>query len=252
MKKLIFCSTVLLLSSFLWAAPITNGLISEWQAEGNASDSAGGNNGTLLGGVSFGPGIVDQAFFFGNNTSIADAVNGGSGSLPLGNSARTYAAWVNTTGTGATQAVFAHGVLSATPGANDHLLIFSNGIVGMGNGQGHGVIAGTTRVDDGEWHLIVGTVESNGATAVYVDGALEGTGTITNPNTSNGSFMIGSSLNRDPGNDFFGGIDQMMVYNRALSAGEVALTFNSVIVPEASSFFLTSLSFAVILLFRKK
>ncbi len=40
------------------------GLISWWRAEINALDSAGTNNGTLLGGASFAPGEVGQAFLF--------------------------------------------------------------------------------------------------------------------------------------------------------------------------------------------
>jgi len=41
------------------AAP---GLVSLWQGNGNAQDSAGNNHGTLVGGVGFAPGVLGQGF----------------------------------------------------------------------------------------------------------------------------------------------------------------------------------------------
>ena len=41
-----------------------SGLVSWWQGEGNAADVAGGNSGTLQGGVSFSAGMVGRAFNF--------------------------------------------------------------------------------------------------------------------------------------------------------------------------------------------
>ena len=73
-------ATGVVVSNFLGigqiAAFVTNGLTSVgnacpfpgpvawWKAEGNASDSAGGNSGTVMGGVSYVPGKVGQAFAF--------------------------------------------------------------------------------------------------------------------------------------------------------------------------------------------
>src|SRR5712692_3427355 len=39
------------------------GLVSWWPADGNADDIAGGNDATLMGGATFAPGKVGQAFF---------------------------------------------------------------------------------------------------------------------------------------------------------------------------------------------
>ena len=40
------------------------GLVSWWPGDGNADDIEDGNDGTLLGGVTFAPGLVGQAFSF--------------------------------------------------------------------------------------------------------------------------------------------------------------------------------------------
>ena len=52
--------------------------VSWWKGDGNALDSTGGNNGTLQGGVTYGPGVVNQGFVFnGTNgtVQIPDAAN---------------------------------------------------------------------------------------------------------------------------------------------------------------------------------
>src|SRR5438034_1135151 len=62
-------SRILILSASAGCVPPPSGLVSWWQGEGNASDRAGTNNGTITGNVTFGPGLVGQAF-------VSDGVNG--------------------------------------------------------------------------------------------------------------------------------------------------------------------------------
>jgi hypothetical protein len=54
--------------------PAPSGMVAWWQAEGNANDVIGGNNGVLLGGLGFGPGEVGQAFLFTNGNSPEEGV----------------------------------------------------------------------------------------------------------------------------------------------------------------------------------
>ena len=46
--------------------PPPSGMVSWWPGDGNANDIIDGNNGTLVGGVTFAPGEVGQAFDFNN------------------------------------------------------------------------------------------------------------------------------------------------------------------------------------------
>ena len=56
--------------------PLPAGLVALWSGEGNANDNIGGNNGTLTGSASFGPGKVGQGFIFdGNNGSGVTLAN---------------------------------------------------------------------------------------------------------------------------------------------------------------------------------
>src|SRR5207247_9680385 len=68
--------TVLTISSN--CVPTPQGLVSWWRAESNALDSADSNNGTLLNGTTFAPGLVGQAFSFDgidDKIIIPDAAN---------------------------------------------------------------------------------------------------------------------------------------------------------------------------------
>ncbi len=51
------------------AAP-TNGLVSRWSGNGNANDSVGSNNGTLVNSVGFAPGQIGQAFSFNGSNYV--------------------------------------------------------------------------------------------------------------------------------------------------------------------------------------
>src|SRR5689334_12912261 len=50
-------------------APAPAGLVGWWQAEGNANDAVGGNNGSIAGTVRFVPGEVGLGFEFDGATS---------------------------------------------------------------------------------------------------------------------------------------------------------------------------------------
>src|ERR1700744_723310 len=50
-------------------AAVPDGIVSWWAAEGDAVDQIGGNNGTLGGNTTFGPGEVGRAFVFDGQQS---------------------------------------------------------------------------------------------------------------------------------------------------------------------------------------
>jgi hypothetical protein len=51
--------------------PPPAGLVGWWRGEGDATDSAGANEGTIQGAVSFGPGMVGQAFSFNGSGTVS-------------------------------------------------------------------------------------------------------------------------------------------------------------------------------------
>ncbi len=81
-----------------------------------------------------------------------------------------------------------------------------------------GSAAGT--VGDGAWHHLVGTFDGANI-ALFVDGAMRGTGTGT-PQSNTEPLAIGASATGASYRPFVGDIDDVRIYERALSADEVA------------------------------
>jgi len=95
------------------------------------------------------------------------------------------------------------------------------------------LVDGTTVVIDNEWHFIVGTF-GNKTIRIYTDGKMEGqaqsTGSVDiNPN--DWPLMIGAETSSNGGQQYFGSIDEVAMYNRELSAEEIMNIFRNGMVP---------------------
>ena len=94
---------------------------------------------------------------------------------------------------------------------------------------------------DGKWHHVVATYDANVGHTIYVDGLerafAPGTGLIDDPADGAGIMVgakdweeVGGSLTGEPTHFFFGWIDEVVVYDRALSAAEIDLIFRQGVV----------------------
>jgi hypothetical protein len=210
--------------------PAPSDLVSWWPADGDALDIVSGNNGSLQNGATFAPGRVAQAFSmdgvddyvqFGD---ILDGLNGGF----------TLDAWIQTTATVGNKAIIAKYWTTGSSwvvrtNENDPRKVdFTVCSPSCESLEGHAVqLVSASDINDGAWHFIAATFD--GATQrLYVDGVLEASATNTNPAwTDNHHFCIGSFCDSS-GNSFstFGGlIDEVEIYNRALSASEIQAIF---------------------------
>jgi hypothetical protein len=119
--------------------------------------------------------------------------------------------------------------------ANPHSYRF---LVRDAGGNVHGV-SSNVNPDDNLWHHLVGVCdETNGYVAMYIDGMLIGTNTIgTNSGilASSRSMLIGSRPSNQTTNNnddqFVGWIDDVAVYNYALSATTISNQFVSADIP---------------------
>jgi len=89
---------------------------------------------------------------------------------------------------------------------------------------------GSTDVNDGQWHHVAGTYDGTKYT-LYVDGVLDASTDATGNINTGGSYFstIGAhykkSDDRDPRRFFDGLIDDVRIYDRVLSSGEIFLIF---------------------------
>ena len=202
-----------------------SGLVSWWQAEGNANDSADANNGTMVNGAAFGTGHPGQAFSVDNTAnqyvSVPDATN-------LDNmTSITVAAWVIRTSTTMPQHIL--GKRSESCGENDDLtyqmfiqsdpLSTSTHPVSFGGQPGSG--AGGGDVPLNTWTHVAGTYDLATTTwRMYVNGVEVGSHVTTMGvgNITTAPFKIGTSGTCA---GFGGLVDEVEIYNRALSAAEI-------------------------------
>ncbi|MBI4590387.1 MAG: LamG domain-containing protein [Candidatus Rokubacteria bacterium] len=212
--------------------------MSWWPGDGDANDIQGDNDGTLQNGASFSAGKVGQAFSFDgvdDYVLVPDAAN-----LDL-TSGMTIDAWVNpaTINMDDGAAIVAKGegtgeaylfdVSDATGGyAIRFLFRDSTGLV-----FGVGFEPWLTLARVGVWNHVAGTYDAaTGVSKLYIDGVHVSTG-VAPPNTlistNTHELSIGSRQFRGGAYDlnFNGLIDEVEIFDRALSASEIQAIFNA-------------------------
>jgi hypothetical protein len=195
-------------------APPAANLISWWRAESNHVDWVGTNHGVGVGNATFGPGRVGTAFVFDGN---GDAVRvGGSPSLQL--QTFTIEAWIRR---------FSSSILSLTA-SEAELVCYGSGGFGLGlNSAGapfltkvdvDNVVA-SAGITDTNWHHLA--VTKSGTTVVFfIDGVAYPAAAYSSVFTFGTSLGIGARGD-NVASSFYGAIDEVAIYGRALSAEEI-------------------------------
>jgi fibronectin type 3 domain-containing protein len=187
--------------------------------------------GIFTGGVSLGaPGAIsgdsDTAATFDGTTGYFSS----SQSQP---SPKTFSidAWFNTTTTTGGK-IIGFGNLQQAGSANyDKQIYMTNAgkvVFGCFNKTDIAITSGKS-YNDGKWHQVIGTQGPSGM-VLYVDGASVGTNSNTANQNYTGYWRVGQDTLKGwpnaPTSTFFGGkIDDVSVYNSALSASQVAAQF---------------------------
>jgi hypothetical protein len=214
------------LISPVWAGPLDPNLAGWWRFDDGAGktavDSSGNErHGMLIGNPQWVAGVHKGALAFDGGGNHVE-VPGYEGIL--GSHARTCAAWVKVINTSAT-------IVSWGPsGAGTKWLLRThNGPASLRVECGQGNIFGTIDLANGEWRHVAAVLADDGSPNVdevklYVDGVLDKTAGITTRlvNTSTGgNLQIAYDLNNTP-RTFQGSMDDVRIYNRALSQQEIA------------------------------
>jgi hypothetical protein len=198
--------------------PAPSGLGGWWPGEGNANDVVGNNNGTLVNGVTFTDGTVGQAFSFNGTSSYVSISD--SPSLDAFVSQITIEAWIKSNRTNADsdwEGIITKGNsswrLQATAGATT-LTFSTTGILP------HEDLYGSRNVYDGQWHHVAGVY--NGTNMyLYVDGTLDVSQPATGSIAQNSYPMCIGKNAWGTGYYFNGLVDEVSIYNRALTASEI-------------------------------
>lgn len=209
-------------------------LLAQWHFDESsgaiAADATGSFPGVRSGtGSSFGAsGIV------GNAVSLDAAQNGyvSMGNvLPFATGDFSLVAWVNTLATQGVAVVTKHESFSE----NGYLIVINQ--TGGGGQPGKATfvasefvamaVTSTTSVNDGAWHQIVGVYYDGGDEEIYVDGVpVEATGASEPIVPNSAPFLIGAvNANGTPQGSYTGLVDEVQVYDHALTANQVAFLY---------------------------
>jgi hypothetical protein len=210
---------VVLVGATVTASASGGSLVSHWAAEGDATDSSGGNDGTLVGGVGFAPGVIGSAFDLDGLDDHIEVPT--DASLDFGTGDFSVEAWVKFTGVPSGSSNLIAERLDVNHGWSMDLQYDRVGGCYAGGPTvsgppffSSGSVRGTTQLLDGEFHHIT-CVRESGVLSLLVDGALEGVpvvaaGDVTLPV----DLFIGARRIPSPSGDLFfkGLIDEVKIF----------------------------------------
>jgi hypothetical protein len=218
--------------SWLWQTEMLPGLIGHWTMDDNADDTlvldSSGNeiHGTAQENTSIlhTAGIIDGALTFNGSTDYVDC--GDSDAFDF-TGAFSLSAWVRPDERDSWERVVGQydadsgdGYFLGKTSTDDGVWEFVTWVAGSK------VVIKSTSVPTGGWQFVVGTRDAAGTLRLYVDGVLEPqSGTNAGAINSSGDLLIGANYTLT--NAFFdGAIDDLKVFDRALSADEIVNMYN--------------------------
>jgi len=197
-------------------ANFARGLVGYWKFdEGGgttAGDSSGsGNNGTLINGPTWTSGKVGGGLSFDKSNDYVDVATINSTQSDI-----TLSGWFKTT-TGGTLVALGD---TSYPGVG-----ITGGVVCANNNEGGLSTCGTRNMSDDNWHHFAVIIGSSGIN-IFTDGLRDGPSGSSFSSSGNnfGKIGVGTGYHWS----FFGGlIDEVRIYNRALSDAEIAAIYNA-------------------------
>ena len=214
---------------------VKQGIVSHWKFdEGTgptASDSEGSNEGTII-GASWITGLLGGALDFDDSGDYVDVGNDESLEIDITTSSVTISAWVYLKGLANYEPVFIaddydgayYGyMLTITPDGNVWLTYGDGAGVGSNNRR---TKTGTSSLQINTWYHLVGIIRGATDMSIYINGIDDGgiySGSGGDVSYSSASASIGRVRFGTLDNEFNGSIDEVMVFNKALTEGEVRL-----------------------------
>jgi Tfp pilus assembly protein PilV len=207
------------------SSDITNGLVGWWKLNGNTDTAVGSNNATNVNATpTVGQnGQANTGYLFDGSTTW---LNFGNASV-FNSTEVTLSAWIKPANTTGTLQIIGKELqyktaLSGTGGI--YVLVGS-----IGTGWTTNVIYPAPAIVAGSWAFVAMTVSSSAGTAkIYVNGSMLGSTSMSPITAFNSNPLLGGAYTQTPGNSQFNGtLDDLRIYNRALSATEISTLYTN-------------------------
>jgi hypothetical protein len=215
---------------------LANGLTGYWSFNGadvtdKVYDRAGTNNGYFYNAATSSAkvqGKLGQGLRFNGSNAYVRVPDAAA----IDNNAFTISAWVKYTSSQL------GGIMSKASGGTEMLLLVGGGTCGSASASGKirfdvsisssiSCADSAASYNDGKWHLVTATRDGSGTgnMVLYVDGVSVATATRAGDMTTSQPLAIGQHI---PASTWYfnGSMDEVRMYNRALSAAEVSQLYN--------------------------
>ncbi|GAW87850.1 hypothetical protein bplSymb_SCF21901P001 [Bathymodiolus platifrons methanotrophic gill symbiont] len=218
-------------------ASLTDGLVAYYKFENDASDSSGnGNDGTEHGGITYTTGVQGQAVKF-DGVDDYIYVNHDESLNVSGDFSISF--WLYRATNNGIQDILVKG-----RDCLNHYMFNASGSNAGSRGQAFNVgngswwcdgVSASTSFPINEWHHVTGIIDNtNGVIKYYLDGELESENSIS-PYTTTNSYplIMGRHFTSSDGRlgiykyQFKGMLDEVRIYERALSEAEIQKLYNS-------------------------
>ncbi|MEZ6100578.1 MAG: LamG-like jellyroll fold domain-containing protein [Pirellulaceae bacterium] len=199
----------------------------------NNGRSGGLNNGVLGSTTVFAPGKLGSGLMFDNTSaSVVEA-----GPTPVvGSQARTASVWVNTSGGTGLDSLFTFGITANGQKFDIDVDNDNGGHIELGVGGGRTDFSGVTpAVNDGGWHMVTVVVPDVAGPTLenvdfYVDGTFAYNGSLSGATrevvtSPEGSLALGRCANNAACQPLQGTLDDVAIWNTALSAAEISILY---------------------------
>jgi len=215
-------------------------------------DAIGSNDVTLFNGAGYTAGVIGQAFDFGGDDDFA-VVGGTPASLDVAGGNFSVTAWVSFDSLGGDMSIVDK--MGGAAGNRDGWRLLKQGdnrfwfCLGGGVTNGCTPSAGTTVISDTSATIgaftHVAAVKTASEVAIYVNGLLESTSMFSGfTDTNVAPVRIGGTLGSNSPAFLDGSVDEAAIWDRALSADEVAALATLATVPEPAAMLLMMLGLA--------
>ncbi|HQA74146.1 LamG-like jellyroll fold domain-containing protein [Flavobacterium sp.] len=210
--------TALSSGSFQTALPPQ--ILANYTFDNTLSDVNGANAFELQAGMTYGTdrsGVANKALFINGTGTTVSLTN-----LPVGNSSRTFSFWIKPTQSNGSNRIFSYGSPSGT--------------------AAYGASFDATRVYNFSWttnlsflqstslnvwkHIVCTYEQSTSTASLYTDGVLRASVTANWSTANNGIFYLGS-LFGETGSRYIGFLDDLQIYNYALTGAEITSLYTS-------------------------
>ncbi|MHC4083846.1 MAG: LamG-like jellyroll fold domain-containing protein [Planctomycetota bacterium] len=207
--------------------PDPTGLVAHYEFEGDTVNTSGFQppaDSNLVGNPTYGLGVFGQAIDLDGDDDYVDCGNETFFNIT---DQITVAAWIKVNEFDKKfQTIIAKGDNSwrlARVGDSNNVEFACNGTAATrwtGEGEIPWAVSGTTGVNDGKWHHVAGVFDGT-QLYLYIDGVLEAAkGAAKSVDISNYNVCIGANA-QVPGREWNGFLDDVRIYNYALSQAEI-------------------------------